>query len=98
MIFLIIILTIFIGFLIKSPYPGIEFKRLLSFTKTHKNNDRTNLQSAIDDLPKIIANPVPNNYAKKDEIAIGKKGSFGENVLEEIFNQRYGDIQFEKKK
>lgn len=26
-----------------------------------------------------------------------KKGSFGENVLEEIFNQRYGDIQFEKK-
>lgn len=26
-----------------------------------------------------------------------KKGNFGENVLEEIFNQRYGDIQFERK-
>lgn len=26
-----------------------------------------------------------------------KKGSFGENILEEIFSNRYGDIQFEKK-
>ena len=26
-----------------------------------------------------------------------KKGNFGENVLEEIFSQRYGDIQFERK-
>ena len=26
-----------------------------------------------------------------------KKGNFGENVLEEIFNKRYGDIQFERK-
>jgi hypothetical protein len=26
-----------------------------------------------------------------------KKGAFGENVLEEIFNQRYGDMQFDKK-
>lgn len=26
-----------------------------------------------------------------------KKGNFGENVLEEIFNNRYGDIHFEKK-
>lgn len=26
-----------------------------------------------------------------------KKGNFGENVLEEIFSKRYGDIQFEKK-
>ncbi len=26
-----------------------------------------------------------------------KKGNFGENVLEEIFNTRYGDIQFERK-
>lgn len=26
-----------------------------------------------------------------------KKGNFGENILEEIFQQRYGDIQFERK-
>ena len=67
-------------------------KLIIDRTKTHKNNDRTNLQSAIDDLPKIIANPVPNNYAKKDEIAIGKKGSFGENIS----SKKYNDLIFKK--
>lgn len=61
-------------------------KLIIDRTKAYKNKDRTNLKSAIGDLPKIIANTAPNNYAKEDEIAFGKKGSFGENISSKKYN------------
>lgn len=38
------------------------------------------LKEAISDLPQIKSNPKPNNIKKGDEIPIGEKDSFGENI------------------
>ena len=44
------------------------------------HSKKLSLKDSISDLPSIRSNPKPLNLKKEDEIPIGEKGSFGENI------------------
>lgn len=65
------------------------------------------INSMKDELKLMISNSEVSNKINSLECSLSKliglssnsfkKGNFGENVLEELFSQRYGDITFERK-
>jgi hypothetical protein len=66
-------------------------KELIEILETIKINNNSELNEKINSL-EIILNKLIGLSSNSN-----KKGLFGENLLEEIFNQRYGDIRYEKK-
>jgi hypothetical protein len=64
----------------------IEYSKLISVMNNNKDDLGSKLLNLESSLSKLIG--ISNNSSKK--------GAFGENMLEEIFNKRYGDITFEK--
>ena len=74
----------------------LEYNELLERIETVKDElkDQINNSEIGDKI-----NSLENSLTKLIGLSSNscKKGNFGENVLEEIFNKRYGDIQFERK-
>ena len=82
----------------KINFPNIEdneketqYYQILKSISDIKNENTSDLDTKLDDLLSCIQKltGLSNNSSKKGEIA--------ENLLEEMFNQRYGDITFENK-
>ncbi len=69
----------------------LEYYTLLQSIDEMKNSSGINMDSKLDELLQSIQKltGIGNNSTKKGEV--------GENMLEEIFKQRYGDITFENK-
>jgi hypothetical protein len=65
---------------------NIEYAKLVSIMNNNKEDLGSKLLTLESSLSKLIG--ISNNS--------NKKGAFGENMLEDIFNKRYGDITFEK--
>ena len=74
----------------------LEYNELIERIETIKNElkDEINNSEISDKI-----NSLESSLTKLIGISSNscKKGNFGENVLEEIFSKRYGDIQFERK-
>lgn len=74
----------------------VEFNELIERIENIKNEikDEINNSEITDKI-----NSLESSLSKLIGLSSNscKKGNFGENVLEEIFSQRYGDIQFERK-
>ena len=45
------------------------------------------VKDVIGDLPKISANPKPNNYNEKNEIGFNNQKTFGKNISEISYNK-----------
>ncbi|WP_281613143.1 DNA cytosine methyltransferase [Flammeovirga sp. SubArs3] len=58
----------------------ITAKHIFDLLLNEKVEKELTLEESIFDLPQIEANPKPNNYDSKKEIAFGKRHYFGENI------------------
>ena len=76
---------------IKDDSKQIEYYTLLQSIEDMKNNSSLNMDNRLDALLQSIQKltGIGNNSSKKGEV--------GENMLEEVIKQRYGDLTFESK-